>query len=89
MIALLDPYQFVRLLTFLLALVWTVRGAVRAWGSLRHWERRLNHLGMNSSWLRRCVALSILRATVLDPVNLALMLTLAGVWVMRPSLWFS
>lgn len=89
MIALLDPYQFVRLVTFVLALVWTVRGIVRAWRSLRSWEQRLNRLGLQSSWLRRCVVVSLLRATVLDPINLALILTLAGAWVMRPGLWFS
>ena len=83
MIAFLDPYDFVRFVTLVLATVWTVRGAVRSWRFLRRWERRLNEWGVEPSWLRRSVALSVARATVLDPINLALMLVLVGVWTLR------
>ncbi len=85
MIAFLDPYDFVRLVTFALATVWTVRGAWRTQRFLRRWERRFDEWGVERSWLRRCVALSIARATVLDPINLALILVLIGVWTVRAS----
>jgi hypothetical protein len=37
-------------------------------------------------WLRRAVLLVAARATVLDPVNLFLMLVLVGVWTLRAVL---
>jgi hypothetical protein len=81
-----DPYDFVRLTTFTLALVWTVRGVNRTRRFLARWEGRLDRWGMEKRWLRRAVFLVVARATVLDPINLALMLVLLGVWTLRAGL---
>ncbi len=81
-----DPYDFVRLVTVTLATVWTVRGLLRTKRFLARWEARLDQWGMERRWLRRAVFLMIARATVLDPINLALMLTLVGVWTLRATL---
>lgn len=81
-----DPYDFVRLTTAVLALVWTVRGAIRTRRFLARWEARLDRWGMEKRWLRRAVFVVVARATVLDPINLALMLILVGVWTLRAGL---
>lgn len=78
-----DPYDFVRLTTATLAFVWMVRGVIRTRRFVARWEGRLDRWGMEKRWLRRAVFLVIARATVLDPINLALMLILVGVWTLR------
>jgi hypothetical protein len=79
----IDPYDFVRAVTITLASVWTVMGLLRALRFVHRWERRLAILGLSRSWLRRQVGVVLLRATVLDPVNLALMVLLFGIWTIR------
>ncbi|MEM7306053.1 MAG: hypothetical protein AAF682_05250 [Planctomycetota bacterium] len=79
----LDPYDFVRYTTFLIATVWTVRGAARTWSFYKRWEERLLQWGVSPLFLRRAVLAMVARITVLDPINLALMLTLVGVWTFR------
>jgi hypothetical protein len=80
-----DPYDFVRIVTGLLAVVWTARGTLRTWRFLRRWERRCDRFHLKHAWLRRAVLLVVARATVLDPLNLALMLVLVGVWTLRAA----
>ncbi len=79
----IDPYVFVRGVTMTLALCWTLLGLRRSVRFIRTWERRLEPLGVSRRWLRRQVAVVLLRATVLDPLNLALMLLLLGIWTAR------
>jgi len=79
----IDPYDFVRAVTVTLATVWTIQGFRRAARFVGRWERRLEPLGISRAFLRRQVAITLLRTTVLDPVNLALMLTLLGIWTIR------
>ena len=76
----LDPYTFIRSVTFSLATFWTLRMVMRTVRFLDRWERRLEPLGLQRIWLRRQVLEMMLRASVLDPVNLALSLALVAVW---------
>lgn len=80
-----DPYDFVRLVTASLAAFWTARGALRTWRFLRGAEERLAPYRVERSWLRRMVLIALARTTVLDPVNLALMLALLGIWTLPSS----
>ncbi|MCZ6597436.1 MAG: hypothetical protein O7B99_07355 [Planctomycetota bacterium] len=79
----IDPYDFIRLTTLFLAAIWTARGLWRTWRFLRRWEGRLHDWGIERTWLRRMVVRMLARATVLDPVNLALMILLVSSWVVR------
>jgi len=81
-----DPYDFVRIVTGLLAALWTTRAALRTLRFLHRWERRCDRFHLKHPWLRRAVLLVAARATVLDPVNLFLMLVLVGVWTLRAVL---
>ena len=76
----IEPYAFVRGVTIALGATWTLIGLVRVVRFAASWEERLVPLGLERSWLRRQVAVASLRATVLDPTNLALMLLLLGLW---------
>ena len=76
----LDPYTFIRLVTFSLATFWTLRMVLRTVRFLDRWERRLEGFGIERRWLRRQVSVAMLRASVLDPINLGLLLILVGVW---------
>lgn len=81
-----DPYEFVRYVTMGLALVWSVRGAIRTQRFVTRWEARLDSWGVERRWLRGAVLVALARVTVLDPINLALGLALVGVWTLRPAL---
>ena len=83
---LVDPYTFVRTVTIALATIWTVRGLWRAARFVQDWSRKLHGLGFEKAWIRRRVVGLLLRITVLDPVNLALMLALVVVWTARREL---
>lgn len=76
----IEPYAFVRGVTIALGSTWTIMGIARVVRFAASWEKRLVPLGLDRPWLRRQVAIACLRATVLDPVNLAVMLLLAGLW---------
>ncbi len=76
----IEPYAFVRGVTLVLGLTWTVTGLVRIVRFTASWEQRLVPLGFERRWLRRQVALAFARATVLDPLNLGLMLLLVAIW---------
>ena len=69
-----------------LAALWTVGGVVRTLRFARRWHARLAPLGLSDAWLRRQVLRFVLRTTVLDPINLALMLLLVGLWSLRALL---
>ena len=84
----LSPYGFVRAVTLALATFWLVRGTLRTVGFARNWEARLYAWGLSRHWLRRQVAIVAVRATVLDPVNLALGLLLVALWVGPSRGWF-
>ena len=77
----IEPYAFVRGVTLALGLTWTLTGLARVVRFAASWEKRLVPLGLDRPWLRRQVVIACARATVLDPVNLALMLLLAGLWL--------
>ena len=81
-----DPYDFVRLTTGTLALVWTVRGFVRTRRFLARWQGRFERWGLDPRYLRRAVVTVVARATVLDPINLARMCARVCVWTLRASL---
>ena len=76
----IEPYAFIRGVTITLGLVWTATGLVRAVRLARRWRQRLAPLAFEKGWWWRQIAIACLRTTVLDPVNLALVLLLAGLW---------
>ena len=80
---LVEPYTYVRAITIGLGTVWTVFGIARMVRFYLRWRRRLEPLGFERPWLALQVRTFVLRTTVLDPINLALMLTLVGVWLLR------
>ncbi len=82
----IDPYTFIRVVTLSLAITWSVLGYIRMIRFAARWYRRLAVLGYPSSWYRRQVTIAALRTTVLDPLNLALMLVLIGLWTVRSSM---
>lgn len=79
----LDPYTFIRIVTVSLGTLWTVTALVRITRFSRRWREKLDVLGIDDRWWRRQVRVACLRATVLDPTNLALMLVLLGLWTLR------
>ena len=81
-----EPYLFVRAITLTLATVWTIGGLYRLVRFSRRWERRLRSIGLSRRWLVRKALVVVARATVLDPVNLALICTLLGLWSIRTSI---
>ncbi len=78
-----EPYSFVRFITVGLATVWTVAGFIRLFRFGHRWERRLRSLGFSRQWFTRQILIVAARATVLDPVNLALICFLLGLWSIR------
>ena len=80
-----DPFVFVRVVTFTLATVWTVRGALRTRAFIQRWGARFDRWGVERGFLRRAVFVFLARVTVLDPTNLALLLLLGALWTLRPG----
>lgn len=76
-----EPYALIRVVTFVLASFWTLRSLWRMARTLDRWERRLVPFGISRSWLRMQLVRMMLRASILDPVNLPLILMLVSVWV--------
>ena len=76
----IDPYAFVRAVTMLLGATWTVTGLVRTWRFVRRSKARTRPLALDDRWWRRQVTLVVLRTTVLDPLNLALLCLLFCLW---------
>lgn len=78
-----DPYDYVRWITLGLGAIWTLRALLRLWRFGQRWGGRLEEIGLERSWMRRQLLVLTLRTTVLDPVNLGLLLLLLGSWSMR------
>ena len=78
-----EPYTFVRAITLGLGTAWTLGGLVRMARFGVRWQQRLVPLGLTDAWLRKQVLLVALRTTVLDPINLALLLLLLASWTLR------
>jgi hypothetical protein len=80
---LVDPYTYVRFTTLFLGVVWTLMGLRRMARFGERWRDRLIYVGLKEEWLRRQVIFFALRTTVLDPINLSLILLLIGTWMLR------
>jgi hypothetical protein len=81
----IEPYTFIRTVTLTLAAFWTLRGLWRMARFLRRWEARLVRFGARPAQLRLGATIFLLRATILDPINLALMLVLVRIWTLDPT----
>jgi len=79
----IDPYVFVRAVTMGLGATWTGVGLVRTVRFARRWQERLELLDLDPRWWRRQIAVAVLRTTVLDPWNLALLCFLLALWSLR------
>lgn len=83
---LLEPYLYVRAITLGLGALWGVQWFFRILRFARRWRGRLLMLGASERWLRNMLLVTVLRTTILDPVNLALMFLLTGLWTLRSFL---
>lgn len=81
----IGPYVFIRLVTVSLGLTWTATALIRLVQSAREWKEKLVPLHLDERGWRRWIAIACLRATVLDPVNLALLCLLVGLWTLPLS----
>jgi hypothetical protein len=82
----IEPYTFMRGVTIALATTWTVMSVVRIVRFAGRMKRRLAPLGCSEEQWRRWLTIACLRATVLDPTNLALMCLLVAIWTIGGSL---
>ena len=78
----IGPYTFIRTVTLALGVTWTLTGIVRIVDRARDWQRRLAPVGSAPGWWRKQVVVVCLRATVLDPLNLALLCALVALWTL-------
>jgi len=78
----IGPYVFIRAVTIGLGATWSVMALVRLLRDAAEWKEKLAPLHMDERAWRRWIAIACLRATVLDPVNLALLCTLAVLWTL-------
>jgi len=78
----LDPFAFVRMVTLTLAAFWSGRAVLRTVRFLNRWSSRLESLGLPRPFLRRQALVVLLRASILDPLNLALLLVLIALWTL-------
>ena len=78
----IGPYTFIRVVTISLGLTWTGMALVRLVRSAREWKEKLAPLHLDEVGWRRWIAIACLRATVLDPVNLALLFLLVALWTL-------
>lgn len=83
---LVEPYTYVRSITIGLGTVWMIGGIYRTLRFYQRWRDRLIPLGFDEVWLRLQVRTFVLRTTVLDPLNLTLVLSLIGIWMLRWAL---
>ena len=73
----IEPYTFVRSVTVGLGAIWTTTGLLRTLRTAKDLRERLSPLSIDDRWWRRQITLVVLRATVLDPLNVALLCLLA------------
>ena len=81
----ISPYAFIRIVTFGLATTWSVFAVLRMIRIAEEWKQELAPLGLEESWWRRQITIACLRATVLDPLNLALGCALIALWTITPG----
>lgn len=75
-----DPYALMRGFTLALFGFWTIRGYWRTLRLLRRWTAIARRFGLSAAFVRGEVARFVLRVTVLDPVNVALLATAVIIW---------
>ena len=75
----LEPHVFVRGLTAGLAGFWTLRWLARTFRAVTELDRVAAHYGLSRGLVVRTVLRVLLRATILDPVNLALAFAIGGI----------
>jgi len=85
-IDLIEPYLYVRAITLGLGTLWSIQWAFRLVRFANRWRGRLLMLGASERWLRNLLLVTVLRTTILDPINLALMFLLTGLWTLRSFL---
>jgi hypothetical protein len=78
----IGPYDFIRLVTVSLGLVWTTTALIRLLRNARDWKEKLAPLHLDERVWRRWIRIACLRATVLDPINLALLCLLVALWTL-------
>jgi hypothetical protein len=78
----IGPYHFIRIVTVGLGVTWSAMALVRLKRSAREWKERLEPLDLDERCWRRWIAIACLRATVLDPTNLALLCLLIALWTL-------
>jgi len=78
----IGPYVFIRVVTLTLGAAWTLAALVRVVRLAAEWQEKLAPLGLDRRWWRRQLAVACLRATVLDPLNLALSCALVALWTL-------
>ncbi len=83
---LVDPYHYVRFTTLGVGTLWTLMGLRRMLQFGDRWRERLLYIGLDEPWMKRQVLIFALRTTVLDPINLTLIMTLIGTWLLRAFL---
>lgn len=79
----IEPYAFIRAVTIGLGVTWTIFGVLRVLRVSRRWKTKLALLQLEERWWTRRILTACARATVLDPINLALLLFLIGLWSVR------
>ena len=82
----LDPYTYVRFTTLGIGTLWTLMGIRRLLRFGDRWRERLLYIGLDEGWMKRQVLIFALRTTVLDPINLGLIMLLFGTWLLRAFL---
>lgn len=76
----IDPHEFVRAVTMGLGATWMITGLLRTWRLMQRSKQRMRLLSIEERWFHRQIALAVLRTTVLDPINLALLCLLFALW---------
>ena len=79
----IEPYVYFRVVTFGLGLLWACFWIGRIVRFERRWRQRMvTTLHLEERVWRKWIAITFLRATILDPINLALMFLLVGIWTL-------
>ena len=78
-----EPYLYIRAITFGLGTLWGILGLLRLYRFVQTWTAHVAGLGFEREWIRRQVIQFTLRTTICDPINLALLFTLFGTWMLR------
>lgn len=68
-----DGAELVRILALALGAYWALRGLWRSWRSIQRYDALAAGHGFSAGFVRRSVFTLLLRATLLDPLNLALL----------------